>query len=370
MPDPEPPIRPHRIVPSTAALAARLAVLLLAGLLAGAGCSAPAGSGPPDATRRAAWDVGSSTTKLKLARVDTRNGRILEVLLEDSAPVGYRRAAERHPENRLDEAIFEAGRRAIRKLRARAEPHGPAEHIGVATAAFREAANGRSFARRLGEATGIRLRVATAREEAILGFRAAVAAAGIPPERAIVWDIGGGSMQISFLGAGGRPVVYHGPHASGAFRDRVIHRIQGRDPARVDSPNPLGDRDGARAVALARELAGEVPRTITRRLTAPPPVQVLGIGGVHAYSIAGQVGAGARPYDRREVAASFARRRRMDDKALDSPYASTEVTNLALVLGFMQALGIDRVRPLRVNLADGLLVTAGAQSDGPISSRR
>ena len=45
----------------------------------------------------------------------------------------------------------------------------------------------------------------------------------------------------------------------------------------------------------------------------------------------------------------------LSDDDIGHEYADTEVTNLILVLGVMEATGIRKVTPLDINLADGLL---------------
>ena len=84
---------------------------------------------------------------------------------------------------------------------------------------------------------------------------------------------------------------------------------------------------------------------------------MVGIGGVHYYSIRGQLGAD-QSYTREAVQQTLKNRLGLTDKEIDSKYASTEISNLALVLGYMDAMDIDAVFPARINLADGLLLHA------------
>src|SRR5919112_3678385 len=64
----------------------------------------------------------------------------------------------------------------------------------VATSAIRDARNGKAFARRAGEATGLDVRVLSTAEEALYGHLAAVNSTTISD--GVVLDLGGGSMQL------------------------------------------------------------------------------------------------------------------------------------------------------------------------------
>jgi exopolyphosphatase/guanosine-5'-triphosphate,3'-diphosphate pyrophosphatase len=46
----------------------------------------------------------------------------------------------------------------------------------------------------------------------------------------------------------------------------------------------------------------------------------------------------------------------LTDKEIGGQYADTEISNLILVLGFMQQLGISEVMTQNINLADGVLL--------------
>jgi exopolyphosphatase/guanosine-5'-triphosphate,3'-diphosphate pyrophosphatase len=64
----------------------------------------------------------------------------------------------------------------------------------VATSAIRDARNGKAFARRAGEATGMQVRVLSTAQEALYGHLAAVNSTTLGD--GVVLDLGGGSMQL------------------------------------------------------------------------------------------------------------------------------------------------------------------------------
>ena len=64
-----------------------------------------------------------------------------------------------------------------------------------------------------------------------------------------------------------------------------------------------------------------------------------------------------RTYDQNDLLNSLLVRSKLNDKQVGGKYAATDVTNIALVLGHMQSLSIDKVMPLKINIANGLLIT-------------
>ncbi len=303
---------------------------------------------------RAAFDVGSGSTKLKVARVDTCRQLIMKYLYDASRKVDYKADLAASENSTFRKEIMTKGLIALSALKIEAEKFDPDSYVGVATSAFRKAKNAEPFITRIERETGIALTVIDAKEEGILGFNAGAATTGIPIKKVLVWDIGGGSMQLTTQTDNGNVYVYSSGVASVGFRNIIIKRIQEKDLAISSTPNPMSIKDGARAVNLARHLAWIVPAPITSKIGKRDTV-VVGIGGVHYYSIRGQLGAD-KSYTRDEVQQTLKKRLGLTDKEIDSKYASTDVSNLALVLGYMDALDIDEVLPAKLNLADGLLL--------------
>ena len=62
-------------------------------------------------------------------------------------------------------------------------------------------------------------------------------------------------------------------------------------------------------------------------------------------------------YSQKDVLNTLIERSKLTDQEIGGEFASTDVTNLALVLGFMQALGIERVYPIKINMAHGILLS-------------
>jgi exopolyphosphatase/guanosine-5'-triphosphate,3'-diphosphate pyrophosphatase len=139
----------------------------------------------------AAIDAGSNSFHLLVAQVG-RDGTIepLErakemVRLGDSAFRGII----------SDEAIARAVE-AIRRFRGMAERGGSDAIIAVATSAVREAENGGEFVRAVRDETGIELTVIRGEEEARLIYLGARPSLHLLGRRALLVDIGGGSIEL------------------------------------------------------------------------------------------------------------------------------------------------------------------------------
>ena len=83
---------------------------------------------------------------------------------------------------------------ALRRFRALAKQIGVKQVFAVATAAAREASNGKDFIEKAEDAVGVGINVLTGKEEA--RFAALGVIAGIPEAEGIVGDLGGGSLEL------------------------------------------------------------------------------------------------------------------------------------------------------------------------------
>ncbi|MBP7764445.1 MAG: hypothetical protein K4445_12460 [Deltaproteobacteria bacterium] len=298
---------------------------------------------------RAAFDIGSATLKMKAAEVDRCANIPLNPLLRKDVKVAF---SENTPNRSFSPEIQRLGIAELQKLKSDAEARGVSKFAGVATAAFREAINAPAFLAEVKRQTGVDIRLISQDEEALLGYKAVRAA--MPAGPVVTWDIGGNSMQMVYQDRSGRYRLYRGRTASVTFKRLVLEDILHKEACRSSSPNPIGAKNLARALAAARSAAGDVPAAIQNALKQSD-TNVIGIGGVHNASLRHQLQA-EDAYTRDELAAALQKRIDWSDSQIGGAYADTDVTNLILVLGFMQALEIDRVILKDINLTDGVLI--------------
>lgn len=317
--------------------------------------------------RRAVYDIGSGSTKLRVADIDTCSNSISRMVFTRHERVGYQAAVEASPERRIDPATEARGRSALLRLKAEmqaAVQPAPQVTLAVATAAFRTAGNAPEVAERLSEVIDAPIRIISQTEEGQLSFVAAVVTAGLNAFSALVWDMGGGSQQF----ATHNQVFNIRYGAESLVADFMRARRAGTLEA---TPNPLSAEDMAVAIETASEqekatLQGNVLEL--RDVISSAHSQVLGVGGVLARSLADQFNRTpgfehvrqAHAYTRQDIERLIATRAGLDDTALrlilDDPYYRLHTTNFLMVLGAMRALGIERVRYVDCEMSDGALV--------------
>ncbi len=144
---------------------------------------------PP--TTVAVIDIGSNSGRVVVYRY--QSGGHLQLLAGSRASL--RLVRELDETHRLgDEAIARAFE-AIADFNAIAKGTGSEKIAALATAAVRDAENGAAFITRLRKELGLDVRILSGEEEARFGFLGAVG--GLPVEHGVLFDVGGGSMQVS-----------------------------------------------------------------------------------------------------------------------------------------------------------------------------
>lgn len=151
---------------------------------------------------------------------------------------------------------------------------------------------------------------------------------------------------------GEKTEIFKGDLASVSFKNRVLAEVQKKDIKVVNSPNPLLKSSKA-AVALSLDHAQKnVPEFFRTRGTH---YRWIGVGGVLAMSVQGQVQAEAQVFSKQHLEKTLRHRAKLKDEQIQSEYRATDVTNLALVLGYMRALKIEKIETAQVTLGQGLI---------------
>jgi exopolyphosphatase / guanosine-5'-triphosphate,3'-diphosphate pyrophosphatase len=300
---------------------------------------------------RAAFDVGSETTKMKVARVDKCLQKNEGIVYSNEIKVPY---AENHQSGAFSPQIRNSGIIALTRLKNEAINSRAEAFSGVATESFRQVFDSLEFLRTVKERTGISITLIDQNQEAVLGY---LAASGAMPGRSlnvIVWDIGGASMQMILRKKNKEFIIYRGKMAAVSFKEKILIQIKQQIPGKHSSPNPIGIENLQKAIVIASLAAEDVPEEIKKVISEPDSV-LLGIGGVHNESIKKQLNSAAG-YTQKDLMKALNTRIGLADKDIGGHYADTEISNLILVLGFMKKLGIKEVLPVNVNLADGVLI--------------
>src|SRR5215211_2868434 len=144
--------------------------------------------------RLAAIDIGTNSVHMIVVQV--RGDLSFEVIDREKEMV--RLGAGGLDGKNLTAAATSAALLALTRFRRIAESHAVDEILAAATSATREAENAGEFLARIVEETGIRPRVISGTEEARLIHLAAVYGVDVMRGPAVVIDIGGGSVEITF----------------------------------------------------------------------------------------------------------------------------------------------------------------------------
>ena len=147
--------------------------------------------------RIAAIDLGSNS--LHMVLVDTDQAGTFRVIGREKEMV--RLGARTLSRGRLSAAATRRGLDVLRKYKRLAETAGADKVLAVATSAVREASNGEDFLETVGRELDIWPRAISGDEEARLIYLAALHSIHLEGRRALVVDIGGGSVELA-LGRG------------------------------------------------------------------------------------------------------------------------------------------------------------------------
>lgn len=153
---------------------------------------------PAAARRIAAIDVGSNSIREIIA--DVRPDGSIEVVDELKAHPRLGKGLDASGSlsmESMDQAID-----ALTRMATLAKQFGAHRIEAVATSAVRDAENSEMFLARVKQATGLKLRVLKGEDEARLCFRSALAHFELGSGRAVVIDIGGGSLEVALSADG------------------------------------------------------------------------------------------------------------------------------------------------------------------------
>src|SRR5215212_10308829 len=151
----------------------------------------PERSGPARGDIVAVIDIGSNSGRVMVFQRDAPNNfRLLA-----GSRASLRLVHDVDARGELSDAAMARTTEALRDFQAIATGAGATRIFAVATAAMRDAANGPLFVERLQRELGIRIEIIGGLAEARYGFAGAVR--GLAVSNGMLFDLGGGSLQIT-----------------------------------------------------------------------------------------------------------------------------------------------------------------------------
>lgn len=153
---------------------------------------------PTEGVRIAAIDIGSNSIRQIVADVSP-NG---EIRVVDEMRAAPRLGAGVERTGVLDADATQEALVALERMVTLARQLGAQRVHVIATSAVRDASNRREFLDEVRRITGVRVRVLSGEHEARLAFRSALAHFDLAVGRAVVMDLGGGSLELAMSGGG------------------------------------------------------------------------------------------------------------------------------------------------------------------------
>ena len=351
---------------------------------------------------RAAYDIGSGSTRLKVAKVDVCENKILETLYENKMAMPYKDELSQSSDRKFTETTLQKGLGILKELKTQADIHKPEVHYAVATQAFREALNASEFISRA-QNLGIKAKVISQSEEAELAFYAVKFLGQIDADQLLVWDIGGGSQQMSYQVDAEQKALeraakqansvaessqeqaqnnstnstikteekkelrlYESLVASVPFKQEIISSIKKQNPKTLKSPNPLNQKQVNEAIKLGRGKARRLPAHFKEELKNQNN-KIVGVGGVF-YGIGSNLTKDfisknpnnpemqIREFTADDLYQSIQKRIGWNDTQIGGNYADTDLSNMILIYSFMQELKISKIQLMSFNLTEGILI--------------
>jgi exopolyphosphatase/guanosine-5'-triphosphate,3'-diphosphate pyrophosphatase len=339
---------------------------------------------------RAVIDLGSGSVKLNVAEVDVCPDRNkLVKMLDDGTSKPLALEAGKDSAGNIPPALQNQMLTVLRELRelavktAKAAKYKSVDLTIVGTHAFRTAQNQAEVQAKM-EADGFAVKALSQKEEAESGLYA-VLGQGLPPgcdpNSLLVWDIGGGSMQLIRGPNPAQPTPRVEGFNMGAesFKQALLTKFKPAKTACVHdgpTPNPIGKAQAEDVRTFARDTTQRLLRaTLKRDLKA---TCVVGIGGVHSKAISAQLekswphvkdcvckdsvkactlSKDAYHKVQLECLARHLSEKSDCDAEIQGPYSTTAVTNLYFVLGWMDRLGIERIQTRAINMGHHLVLS-------------
>lgn len=311
-------------------------------------------SANPAIERRAVIDVGSGGTKVSIADVNTLTNEIVEVLFQTSFSVKYQTYLEESEDQSFNEEIQENGLEIFREINELINSYGVDRKYAVATEAFRKSANGKEFSERIFAETGIQVEIIPQEQEGILAFYSALSNnPDLIPDDVLAWDIGTGSFQMTIEDEM-KMTVFMGDVGSIPFRNYILEIVQGKKLSDDVFIHPMTVEEWALADSYARSLEIRAFPNIKEKIKLFEG-KVLGIGRLFFNSIK-PIAVHADRITRKDLR-SYIRETlsKTPEELFENPYATVDLSNAILVLGFMKALHSHEVCPLDTTTTAGML---------------
>ena len=305
-----------------------------------------------ESRRIAAIDIGSNSIRQIVADVSIGGG----IQVVDEMKAAPRLASGLVESGRLDEDAMGRAVEAIARMATLARQLGAERVEAVATSAVRDAANGDDFVQRVERDPGLRIRVLDGEEEARLSFRSALAHFDLGSGRAVVADIGGGSLELVLSVDGVIERIRSLPLGAvrlterflseGSTRPKLLRALRREVRAQLRPHLPVRDWRGAPLIGSGGTFTNLAGLHLTRQ-------GIFTARSVHAAKVSrGDV------EHLLEMLHSMTPEERREMEGLNPDRADIIVAGLAVVAEVMARLEAREVQVSRYGIREGILLEA------------
>jgi exopolyphosphatase/guanosine-5'-triphosphate,3'-diphosphate pyrophosphatase len=312
----------------------------------------------PTIERRIAIDVGSGSTKVVIADIDTTTNKIIQIVYEDSFPVPYQKSLEKSMDSTFDDTIQNQGIAVFSKIKQLAFDSGATKIAAIATEAFRLSKNGDAFTAKILQETGINLAIIPQEMEGTLAFESATSAVTTNPDNIICWDIGTGSYQITTKKQANYQ-IFQGGLGSVPFQKLIATESTSLSCLMTKDQIKIAD---AKARKQGRSATKEMKLKIKDK-----GMHIVGIGRLFAKSIGGII-PDSNVVTRKALRTFIANTASQDPADSSDPFAKIDLANAILVLGFMKALHMQEINLIDTSTSHGILVHDEFWAENPVKS--
>lgn len=192
----------------------------------------------------AAIDAGSNALRMVIASLN----RVGQLELEQNIRIPVRLGADVFSTGALSSDTMRLATEAFRRFRDLADQAGVTQLRAIATSALREAANRDLLLDRISATSGVEVDVISGAEEARLIHRAVASRLNLTGKRALLIDIGGGSVEVTLCS--GRNIL-----STESYRLGAVRLLQELDGGRESAPDqPLSARVNAYAESARQRI--------------------------------------------------------------------------------------------------------------------
>lgn len=292
--------------------------------------------------RRVAFDIGSDQIKMQISDIDLIKNKIINSLFTECMSLQLRENIATSLDGCLNVKMQNKAIEVISVLMTKARQFHPQSHFAVATEALRLAKNSEDIVVRIKNETGLSLKIISKEEEGILGFISALHESDVDPRKAVCWEFGGGSSQITVV-QDDQYEVYQVKLGKVPMKHLLLS-IQGKDGSKLDSPNPISEEDLEKAVQYIHENIEEISPLLHEKLQNQNCI-VLGRGINPLWGMADSA-----QFDQERVYYELCSRLNLSDKCIElkdeilQEYVPYRVSNLVFAYGMMKVLNIQNVK--------------------------